>query len=94
VPRRTELSHEQQVEGSAERLRDLERDRHAAARQGEHDDVVAPEASEAPRELATRVAAVLEHARPPARAIVHRPCRLDIGLGARDPPGGDFGGLA
>src|SRR5256885_4916617 len=42
VPREPELAHDEDVERRAERLGDLEGHRHAAPRQREHDDVIAP----------------------------------------------------
>jgi hypothetical protein len=61
MSRYTELADEKDVEGRVERLRDLEPDGYAAARQREHDDIVAAGVrDEPPGQPASGVAAVEE----------------------------------
>ncbi len=58
--RHAELADHQHVEGGTQRLGDLERDRHAAARQTENDDVLIPQAFETPGQLPPRVCPIVE----------------------------------
>ena len=58
--RHAELADHQHVEGGAERLGDLERHRHAAARQTQNDDVLTPQALETPDQLAPRVCPIIK----------------------------------
>ena len=58
LARHPELADDDHIERCAERASDLGRHRHAAARQREHDRVLAPEVLETRRQLASRSAAV------------------------------------
>jgi hypothetical protein len=61
VPGDAELAHEEDVERRGQRTRDLEGDRHPAARQRQHDDVVAPRVlAQALREQPARLDAIPE----------------------------------
>ena len=60
MTRGADLAHEQDIERRTQRLRDLEADRHAAARQGEHDRVVLLVAGQRLREQPSGLAPILE----------------------------------
>jgi hypothetical protein len=58
MPRRADLAHQQHIEGRGERLGDFKADRHAAARQRQHERPILPTGCQRSRELPPGIAAI------------------------------------
>ena len=76
MTRRTDLAHDQHVERRPQCLRDLEADRHTAARQGQHDRIAVTIAIERLRQPSPGVAPILEQ-RLEKRHVRRPPLRQD-----------------
>ena len=70
----TKLAHHKNIQRCSQRLGDFEGHRHPAARQPQHDNVLAAQKSQAPCQLTSGVSTILEqpHVLSVSRAVVHR----------------------
>ena len=70
----TKLAHHKNIQRCSQRLGDFEGHRHPAARQPQHDNVLAAQKGQAPCQLTSGVSTILEqpHVLSVSRAVVHR----------------------
>jgi hypothetical protein len=76
LERDPELADKDHIQGRAERLRHLERDRYPTPRQAQHDHVLTAQMPQPTRQLPPRVHTIDEWHRnlPRATSLRHRPC--------------------